>query len=182
MRSYCERRPVRAVSPGDPAALVSPKCATCTGHITRSPKKTEYCMTAPALTFLAPPSFADDDAPDATAAPYAPPDRTGHDRSDAAPGRRAEPAGVLRMTRGARAAASGMNISDGDIRRCLDAPDDASPDPNTPSRTRFRRDSLVVVAGADGMVLRVNRTGPDRAARSGGTSRPARRRRGRSSG
>ena len=49
-----------------------------------------------------------------------------------------------------------MKVTDADIRLCLDTPDDVSPDPNTPSRTRFRRGNLAVVAGADGMVLRVN--------------------------
>jgi hypothetical protein len=63
------------------------------------------------------------------------------------------------MTRGAREAATGMKVTDADIRRCLDAPDDVSPDAQTPSRTRFRRGNLVVIAGADGMVLRVNRRG-----------------------
>ena len=125
-------------------------------------------MTAPALTFLAPPSFADDND-DGAAAVVA-------ETSTTAPRRPSADSG-LRMTRGARAAASGMKISDADIQRCLDAPDDASPDPNTPSRTRFRRDGLTVIAGADGMVLRVNRTGPDRPARTGGNSRPAKRRR-----
>jgi hypothetical protein len=112
-------------------------------------------MTAPTVTFLAPPSFDD-----TTTRPDTPRRRGG-----------------LRMTRGARAAASGMKIADADIRRCIDEPDDAVPDPNTPSRTRFRRGDLMVIAGADGMVLRVNRTGPDRDTRPGGTSRPAKRRR-----
>lgn len=134
-------------------------------------------MTAPALTFLEPPSFGGDDAADATDFPSTPPGRPDFDGREEARARRGEPENALRMTRGARAAASGMKITDADIRRCLDAPDDASPDPNTPSRTRFRRDGLVVIAGADGMVLRVNRTGPDRAARPGGASRPAKRRR-----
>lgn len=118
-------------------------------------------MNAPTLTFLAPPSFDNDDA-----APTPPrlPESGARGRRDG-----------LRMTRGARAAASGMRIADADIRRCLDEPDDAVPDPLTPSRTRFRRGDLVVIAGADGMVLRVNRTGPGRDTRPGGTSRPAKR-------
>jgi hypothetical protein len=52
-----------------------------------------------------------------------------------------------------------MKVSTVYIQRCLDAPDDISPRPNTPSRTRFRRGNLVVVAGADGRVLRVDRRG-----------------------
>jgi len=114
-------------------------------------------MTAPELTFLAPPSFGDDHDtaetvlrtsvwPDSSTAPAAAP----HARDR-------RPAGALRMTRGARGAATGMKVADADIQRCLDAPDDVSPDPQTPSRTRFRRGNLVVLAGADGMVLRVDR-------------------------
>jgi hypothetical protein len=93
-------------------------------------------MTAPALTFLAAPSPADDD--------------------DARP-RNGSPTGGVQMTRGAREAATGLKVSDRDIQRCLDAPDDVFPDENTPSRTRFRRGDLIVLAGADGMVLRVDR-------------------------
>jgi hypothetical protein len=52
-----------------------------------------------------------------------------------------------------------MQVTDAEIRRCLDEPDDASPDPDTPTRTRFRRGPLSVVAAADGMVLRVDRRG-----------------------
>ncbi len=109
-------------------------------------------MSAPALTFLAPPSTG-----------YDPDDSTTDVRSPTAPDRPAGPpardrrAPVLRMTRGAREAATGMGIADADVQRCLDAPDDVSPHPDSPSRTRFRRGSLVVLAGADGMVLRVGR-------------------------
>jgi hypothetical protein len=91
-------------------------------------------MAAPELTFLAPPSSGDDrdgDSPTATAG--------------------------LRMTRGARDAAAGLGVTDGEVRRCLDAPDDVSPDPDAPARTRFRRGDLVVLAGPDGMVLRLDR-------------------------
>ena len=114
-------------------------------------------MTAPELTFLAAPtpgSDADEDTYEPTPVWPTSPARA------AAPGARGgRPAGALRMTRGAREAATGMKVSDADIQRCLDAPDDVSPDPNTPERTRFRRGGLVVVAGADGMVLRVQRRG-----------------------
>jgi hypothetical protein len=111
-------------------------------------------MTAPELTFLAPPSFGDDHDP----AVPAPVSATRSTRPSAQPrAGTSGAAGALRMTRGAREAATGMKVADGDIQRCLDAPDDVSPDPNTPSRTRFRRGNLVVLAGADGMVLRVNR-------------------------
>jgi hypothetical protein len=106
-------------------------------------------MAAPALTFLAPPSSTTDgSAPDPT---LAPPARS----AGTSPKRGTQPAGGLRMTRGAREAATGMKLADADIQRCLDAPDDVSPDPNAPSRTRFRRGKLTVLAGADGMVLRV---------------------------
>ena len=109
-------------------------------------------MSAPALTFLAPPPTGydpDDSSTDVrpTTSPARPASRGG------------QPAAGLRMTRGAREAAAGMGVSDADVQRCLDAPDDVSPDPNTPSRTRFRRGDLVVLAGADGMVLRVSRRG-----------------------
>jgi hypothetical protein len=50
-----------------------------------------------------------------------------------------------------------MKVADDDIQKCLDAPDDVFPDENAPSRTRFRRGALVVLAGGDGMVLRVDR-------------------------
>jgi hypothetical protein len=109
-------------------------------------------MSAPALTFLAPPSTGydhDDSTADIGSAP-AP-------THPAGPPPRDRQAPVLRMTRGAREAATGMGIADADIQRCLDAPDDVSPHPDTPARTRFRRGSLVVLAGADGMVLRVSR-------------------------
>lgn len=110
-------------------------------------------MSAPALTFLAPPSTGydpdDDGSTDVrpTTAPTHPASRGG------------QPACALRMTRGAREAATGMKVTDADVQRCLDAPDDVSPDPNTPARTHFRRGTLVVLAGADGMVLRVSRRG-----------------------
>ncbi len=120
-------------------------------------------MSAPELTFLAPPSTGaapDHDAADDRLFDLTPPRQGG-----SAPARAA---GGMRMTRGAREAATGMNVSDADIQRCLDEPDDVSPDETTPSRTRFRRGTLVVLSGADGMVLRVERRG--------GTARPAPRR------
>lgn len=110
-------------------------------------------MTAPALTFLAPPAVGDDTvvmSPSERSAPSA--------RRAARPAAgRATPASAIQMTRGAREAATGMKVSDADILRCLDAPEAISPDPNTPERTRFRRGNLLVVTGADGTVLRVNR-------------------------
>jgi hypothetical protein len=114
-------------------------------------------MSVPALTFLAPPATTvDPGAPvhDETAA-FDRPARSRRAAGPRFPGGR--PAGVPRMTRGARQAATGMKVADADIQRCLDEPDDVTPDPNTPSRTRFRRGSVTVVAGADGMVLRVDR-------------------------
>lgn len=110
-------------------------------------------MPAPVLTFLAPPSTGhDEDGATALSAPEPRPGSRGATREGRAPA-------ALRMTRGAREAAAGMKISDADIQRCLDAADDVSPDPETPSRTRFRRGNLVVLAGGDGMVLRVGRRG-----------------------
>lgn len=107
-------------------------------------------MSAPALTFLAPPSFGDDHDDDSRT------DATAT-RSAAHPTGGRQSAATVRMTRGAREAATGMKVAEADIQRCLDTPDDVAADPNTPSRTQFRRGTLVVVAGADGMVLRVVR-------------------------
>jgi hypothetical protein len=112
-------------------------------------------VTAPALTFLAPPSSQDDPGTSAETA-------RGSATLPAGPATRRKPspgrsAGALRMTRGAREAAAGMKVADDDIQKCLDAPDDVFPDENAPSRTRFRRGALVVLAGGDGMVLRVDR-------------------------
>jgi hypothetical protein len=101
-------------------------------------------MTAPALVFLAPsPTGGDHDVTDSPT----PQPRAGR------------PAGAPRMTRGAREAAAGMGITASDIQRCLDAPDDTTPDARNPSRTRFHRGDLVVLAAPDGMVLRVERRG-----------------------
>ena len=66
-------------------------------------------------------------------------------------------AATVRMTRDARAAATGMKVADPHVQRCLDAPEDVSPDENTKSRTRFRRGTLVVLAGVEGMGLRIER-------------------------
>ena len=63
----------------------------------------------------------------------------------------------LRMLKGARQAASGMKISDAQIRAVLEDPQDVQPDPNQPQRTRLRRDGVVVTTGQDGMILRVSR-------------------------
>jgi hypothetical protein len=63
----------------------------------------------------------------------------------------------LRMLKGARAAATGMHISDAQIRAVLEDPHDVQPDPNQPKRTQLRRDGLVVTTGNDGMILRVAR-------------------------
>lgn len=103
-------------------------------------------MTAPALVFLAPPPTGGDH--DVTTDLPAP-----------RPARTARPAATLRMTRGARTAAAGMGVTDADVQRCLDAPDDVTPDARNPSRDRFRRGDLVVLAAADGMVLRIERRG-----------------------
>ena len=101
-------------------------------------------MTAPALVFLAPPPAGGD-----------------HDVTAPAPRptRGSRPAGTPRMTRGARDAAAGMGVPDAEVQRCLDAPDDVTPDARNPSRNRFRRGGLVVLAAADGMVLRIERRG-----------------------
>src|SRR5918997_515848 len=109
-------------------------------------------MAPPPLPFPPPPprGSAHDNSPTNAGPPPAP-------TRPAGPPPRDRQTPVLRMTRGAREAATGMGITDADVQRCLDAPDDVSPHPDTPARTRFRRGSLVVLAGADGMVLRVSR-------------------------
>jgi hypothetical protein len=48
-------------------------------------------------------------------------------------------------------------IADADVQRCLDAPADVSPHPNDDTRTSFRRGRLDVLAGSDGLVLRIGR-------------------------
>jgi hypothetical protein len=129
-------------------------------------------MTVPELTFLAPPPLPGPETDDAAWEPAPARPRSGSrpgsgSRAESGPrsdpgsgpgsGRRAGSGGGLRMTRGARTAATNMGISEAEVRRCIDAPDDATPDPDKPTRTHFRRGELQVVAGADGMVLRVDR-------------------------
>jgi hypothetical protein len=94
-------------------------------------------MTAPPLTFLIPPSFGEvhDDG-----SPRRPGPHLTH-ALDRGHGPESAGAATMRMTRGAREAATGMKLAAADIQRCLDAPDDVSPDEKTPSRTRFRRGS-----------------------------------------
>lgn len=65
--------------------------------------------------------------------------------------------GELRMLKGARAAATGMRISDAQIRAVLEDPQNVQPDPNQPQRTQLRRDGLVVTTGNDGTILRITR-------------------------
>ena len=123
------------------------------------------------LVFQAPPSRPDDDldteyddVPFADLRGDAPPDswptKPGR-QSEASRGRPVSGSstsdGPLRMLKGARQAAAGMNITDDEIRAVLEDPEDAEPDPNQPQRTRLRRDGLVVTTGNDGMILRVTR-------------------------
>lgn len=63
----------------------------------------------------------------------------------------------LRMLKGARQAAAGMNISDAAIREVLEDPQDVQPDADRPERTRLRRGNLLVTTGQDGTILRVAR-------------------------
>lgn len=63
----------------------------------------------------------------------------------------------LRMLKGARAAATGMRISDAQIRAVLEDPQDVQPDPKQPQRMQLSGDGLVVTTGNDGMILRVAR-------------------------
>ena len=63
----------------------------------------------------------------------------------------------LRMLKGARQAATGMKLSDEQIRAVLEDPQDVEPDPSQPHRTRLTRDGITVTTGQDGMILRVTR-------------------------
>ncbi|RJK95468.1 hypothetical protein [Vallicoccus soli] len=122
------------------------------------------------LLFIAPPAAPAgeaDGAPEAYDAPVRPP-RSRRTRAQSGPGgpEGPEPTGprggagtgpALRMLKGARQAAAGMKVSDDQIRRVLDDPQDVGPDPNQPHRTRLQRDGLVVTTGQDGMILRVAR-------------------------
>ena len=111
------------------------------------------------LVFQAPPSRPEDDIDelDDIADVQAPPtDNRGSRNGPAAP---PGGSGELRMLKGARAAASGMKISDAQIRAVIEDPHDVQPDPKQPQRTQLRRDGLVVTTGNDGMILRVARRG-----------------------
>ena len=105
------------------------------------------------LLFQAPPTLPQDDTDevfyDDEQAP--PTDNRGRGRPDS------DSPTELRMLKGARAAATGMHISDAQIRAVLEDPHDVQPDPNQPQRTQLRRDGLVVTMGNDGMILRVAR-------------------------
>jgi hypothetical protein len=64
-------------------------------------------------------------------------------------------AAPLRMTKGARAAATADRVSDDLIRAALAEPDEVEPDAAGSGRMKVRRGSLTVVVGRDGMVLSV---------------------------
>jgi hypothetical protein len=111
------------------------------------------------LVFQAPPTRPEDDIDemDDFADTQAPPtDNRGSRQGPTAP---AGAPTELRMLKGARAAATGMKISDAQIRAVLEDPQDVQPDPKQPQRTQLRRDGLVVTTGNDGMILRVARHG-----------------------
>jgi hypothetical protein len=105
------------------------------------------------LLFQAPPSLPQDDVDDVVDEEPAPPT----DNRGGRTGGETEGASPLRMLKGARAAATGMHISDAQIRAVLDDPEEVQPDPNQPQRTQLRGDGLVVTTGNDGMILRVAR-------------------------
>ena len=124
--------------------------------MTQTPDSTTAGPTT--LVFRAPPARPDDlDALDDLVETQAPPtDNRGSRRGAPGP---AGPPSELRMLKGARAAATGMKISDAAIRAVIDDPQDVQPDPKQPQRTQLRRDGLVVTTGNDGMILRVARRG-----------------------
>jgi hypothetical protein len=105
------------------------------------------------LFFQAPPPHPQDDMDDVVDEEQAPPtdNRGGRNGGDT------DGPSELRMLKGARAAATGMHITDAQIRAVLDDPEEVQPDANQPTRTQLRRDGLVVTTGNDGMILRVAR-------------------------
>jgi hypothetical protein len=104
-----------------------------------------------ALVFQAPPALPQDDTDDVVEEQAPPRGNRGGGSGET------EFPTELRMLKGARAAATGMHISDAQIRAVLEDPEDAQPDPTQPTRTRLSRDGLVVTTGNDGMILRVAR-------------------------
>jgi hypothetical protein len=104
------------------------------------------------LVFQAPPALPQDDTDDVVEEQAPPTDNRG-----GRGGGETDAPTELRMLKGARAAATGMHISDAQIRAVLDDPEDVQPDANQPTRTQLRRDGLVVTTGNDGMILRVAR-------------------------
>ena len=70
----------------------------------------------------------------------------------------------LRMTKGARAAATADGVSDDAIRLTIADPDDLEPDPAGNGRMRLRRGTLRVVLARDGAVLSVRDRKPRRRA------------------
>lgn len=102
------------------------------------------------LLFRAPPAAPADDSPAADeSAVIRPTSRSSRAGRAGAPG--------LRMLKGARQAATGMKLSDEQIRAVLEDPQDVEPDPSQPHRTRLTRDGITVTTGQDGMILRVTR-------------------------
>jgi hypothetical protein len=69
---------------------------------------------------------------------------------------------LLRMTKGARAAATADGISDDAIRTAIAEPDVVEPDPAGNGRMRLRHGTLKVVLGRDGAVLSVRDRKPHR--------------------
>ena len=61
----------------------------------------------------------------------------------------------LRMSKGAKAAATADGISEDAIRAAIADPDEVEPDPNGDGRMRLRRGSLRIVLARDGAVLSV---------------------------
>jgi hypothetical protein len=103
------------------------------------------------LLFQAPPSLPQDDTEEVFEEQAPPTDNRGGRGGDS------DGPTELRMLKGARAAATGMHISDAQIRAVLEDPQDVQPDPSQPKRTQLSRDGLVVTTGNDGMILRVAR-------------------------
>ncbi len=71
------------------------------------------------------------------------------------PGESSDGGEALRLSKGARAAATADGISEDAIRQAIEEPDDLEPDPTGNGRMRVRRGTLTVVVARDGAVLSV---------------------------
>ena len=71
------------------------------------------------------------------------------------PGEPGDGGDALRLSKGARAAATADGVSEEAIRRAIEEPEDLEPDPTGNGRMRLKRGTLTVVVAKDGAVLSV---------------------------